>query len=65
MASGALLLGLPVTTGEVAGGFSLMASAVDFEGTGRLNFPATIFTGGPQEKLSPGSMSRFCGRESS
>lgn len=47
------------------GDFSLMESAVDFAGTGRLNFPGIIFTGFPQEKLSPGSMSRFRGRDSS
>lgn len=63
--SGAVLLGLPMTTGEVIGDFSLMESAVGFAGTGRLNFPGMIFTGFPQEKLSPGSMSRFWGRDSS
>lgn len=65
MASGALLLGLPMTSGEVAGAFSLMTSTIDFVGTGRLNCPGMIFTGFPQEKLSPGSMSRSCGRDNS
>jgi hypothetical protein len=54
-----------MTTGEVAGAFSLTISTIDFVGFGRLNCPGVIFTGFPQEKLSPGSMSRFGGRDSS